>query len=238
MTSSRNANVRPASPECDEGTGMKRGSTSGTLTRANFVDALILDDHGEALAAIRNIRKRMPGIERQRRQHRADVGVEMIGEICLDLRAVLRRIEKVNAGRGEERPQFAFPAAGDVDQHPFRARSRGGQLFAEGQPVRRDRRQSRALLPRERRHTDHEELVEIVRGNRQELDALQQRMAVGPRLIEHPLVERQPTQLAIDVEPWIAQVWRTLLTVGRGGMHDDAVANRPILWLLRHLSND
>ena len=37
MTSSRNANVRPPFGAMFSGTGTKRGSMSGTLTRANLV---------------------------------------------------------------------------------------------------------------------------------------------------------------------------------------------------------
>ena len=45
---------------------------------------------------------------------------------------------------------------------------------------------------------DHEELVEVRRGDRGELDALQQRLRRVGRFLEHALVERQPGQLAVD----------------------------------------
>ena len=56
-------------PDIAAGIGMKRGRTSGTFTRANFVVALILDHDREALAAVRDIGKGMAAIERQGRQH-------------------------------------------------------------------------------------------------------------------------------------------------------------------------
>ena len=50
------------------------------------------------------------------------------------------------------------------------------------------------------------ELVEVVRGDCQELDAFQQRLGAVSRLREHAGVERQPAQLAVDVQRRIAEV--------------------------------
>ena len=49
-------------------------------------------------------------------------------------------------------------------------------------------------------HPHHEELVEIRRGNRHELDALEQRRGGIGRFFDHPFVEREPRQLAVQVE--------------------------------------
>jgi hypothetical protein len=45
----------------------------------------------------------------------------------------------------------------------------------------------------------HEKLVEIGTDNRHELDPLQQRGAFVLRLVQHPPVERQPGQFAVQI---------------------------------------
>ena len=45
---------------------------------------------------------------------------------------------------------------------------------------------------------DHEELIKVIGGNRQESHPLQRGMAGIDRFFEHPAVEMQPGQFAID----------------------------------------
>ena len=52
---------------------MKRGRPSGIFTRANFVRRPCRTDDSEVLAAVRNERERMSGIEGQRRQQRKNL---------------------------------------------------------------------------------------------------------------------------------------------------------------------
>ena len=67
---------------------------------------------------------------------------------------------------------------------------------------------ARRLLCHDRigRHADHEELIEVRRSNRGELEPLEQRRRRIARLVEDALVERQPGQLAIDEQRRIG--WR------------------------------
>src|SRR5690606_8926386 len=51
---------------------------------------------------------------------------------------------------------------------------------------------------------DHEELVQVRREDREEPDALQERLARVLSELEHPLVERQPAQLAVR-EPVVGE---------------------------------
>ena len=55
-----------------------------------------------------------------------------------------------------------------------------------------------AQLALEAGDANHEELVEIVGGDGEEADPFEQRMGVVVRLLEHPAVELEPRQLAID----------------------------------------
>ncbi len=49
-------------------------------------------------------------------------------------------------------------------------------------------------------HADFEKLIEVGGEYREKLDALEQRRRRIVRLLEHPPVELQPTQLTIDIE--------------------------------------
>jgi hypothetical protein len=62
-----------------------------------------------------------------------------------------------------------------------------------------------AALPRQRRHAYHEKLVEVICGDGEKLDALQQGMDVQPSLRQDPFVEREPAQFPIDIEGAIAR---------------------------------
>src|SRR5262249_2651111 len=73
-----------------------------------------------------------------------------------------------------------------------------------GEPVRALDRDAGAQLALEAGNADHEELIEIVGGNRQKPDALEQGMGVVCRFLEDPAVELQPRQLSID-EPFRAR---------------------------------
>ena len=110
MTSSRNANVRPRRRPMRR-TGTKRGSTSGILTRANFVRPAVPDDDREVLAAVRDERKRMAGIERQRRQQREDLASEVRRQVAAGSRRCSRR------ARGTGRRARRAPAAARRCQH-------------------------------------------------------------------------------------------------------------------------
>jgi hypothetical protein len=53
---------------------------------------------------------------------------------------------------------------------------------------------------------DHEELVEVARVDGDELDALQPRLIRVKGLFEHPFVEAQPRDLAVDEQARMVKV--------------------------------
>ena len=57
----------------------------------------------------------------------------------------------------------------------------------------------------ERRDPDHEELVEVGPVDRDELEPLEQRVALVERLFEDAVVELQPRELAVDVQRRIVE---------------------------------
>ena len=86
---------------------------------------------------------------------------------------------------------------GDEDVRPVPDR---GQLLGGRQAGQVRRGRFLFDFAPDRGHTDHEELVEIRRGDGRELDPLEQRRRGIRRLLEHALVEGQPRQLAIEEE--------------------------------------
>ena len=73
------------------------------------------------------------------------------------------------------------------------------QLFARGQAVGRAHRQSHLVAAFQPGDPDHVELVEVGREDREELRPLQQRQRRVGGQREHPGVEVQPAQFAIEV---------------------------------------
>ena len=74
-----------------------------------------------------------------------------------------------------------------------------GELVLGGPAVGRQRGLARLDLLAQAGDADLEELVEVAREDREELDPLEQRVALVACLVQHARVEFQPRQLAIDV---------------------------------------
>ena len=150
-------------------------------------------------AHVRNERKRMRRIDRKRRQHRIDVVHEL-------------RVEPLPVG-------FRLVPCGSTTAMPALRSSpseRSHTRCCSRHQIRRRRvdRVELLLRPRGRRRTasstcaltmpskagdaHHVELVEVGCRNRQEAQALEQRMALVLGLFQHARVEGKPRQLAID----------------------------------------
>ena len=164
--------------------------------------------HREVHAQVRDIRERVPRVERQRREDGKDVILEILGQPRVDRRRVLGGLEKVDALGGEQRPQRLAPARGLIVDLRERARANRRQLLIGGLAVDRDLFDAGPELLQDGRDAHHEELVQVGAGNGEELDALEQRVRWILRLREHPLVERQPAQFTIDIERRVAEIVR------------------------------
>ena len=153
---------------------------------------------GDGGAEIGNERERMRRVDGERRQHREDVAEEVILEPGPFGLRQAGSLGEDDALFEQDIPQFA-PApllvGGEVRDGDRDLR----QLLLGRQPILRRGGDARAHLADEARDADHEELVEIVRRDRQESQLLQKRMVAVRSLLEHPPVELQPGQLAVDV---------------------------------------
>ena len=139
----------------------------------------------------------MRGIDRDRRQHREDMVEEMLLEPVALLIGKLVGAQHVNAGFGEQRlerdPVFLL-LRGQLGDGAVDA----VELLGGRQPVLARRLDAGHDLAAQARHADHVELVEVRGGDRQEAQALEQRMALVLGLLQHPLIELKPGQLAIE----------------------------------------
>ncbi len=98
------------------------------------------------------------------------------------------------------------PDRGLILQHLSRALTHRLELLLRVVSVRRDVFDLFANLLQRRRDANHEELVEIRAGDREELHTLEQRVRGVARLCQNALVELQPTELAVDIQRRVLQV--------------------------------
>jgi hypothetical protein len=106
--------------------------------------------------------------------------------VAADSVRVLLFFEKSDAGIGERGPQQILPARRLISHHLHGALADRHELLRHGQTVGRHLFEAGALALAEHRHTHHEELVEVGADDGEELDALEQGMMIGDRLIEKP----------------------------------------------------
>ena len=148
-------------------------------------------------AKIGNERERMRRIDRERREQREHVGEEVILQPVLVGLLHLGAANQGDAGSGEFRPQFD-PALLLVPAKPRHRFADAEQLLVGGEPVGALGHDALAHLALEAGDAHHEEFIKVVGGNRQEAHPLQQRMVLVGSLLQHPAIEVQPGQLAVD----------------------------------------
>ena len=139
----------------------------------------------------------MRRVDGERREDRKDVVQEIVFEPAGFGLGEFLAVDDDDALMQEIVLQLA-PAALLVrgEHRHFRADPR--QLLLRRQAVLRRRLDARADLPAQAGDAHHEELVEIVRRDREEAKLLEERMVSVRRLLEHAAVELEPGQLAVD----------------------------------------
>ena len=159
------------------------------------------DRDREVEREVRDERERVGGVERERRQGRKDLVLEEPAHPRLALRRELFHPSHADALPVEADEEVLVPA-------PVRGLDEGGQRRPDlGElPHGREAVQRRldhalgqlALQPCD---PDHEELVQVVREDREELHPLEERVRRVERLLEHAAVELDPAQLPVDEQP-------------------------------------
>ena len=148
----------------------------------------------------------MPGVERERREHRVDVVLEVTAQPRGRRRGPLVGIEQRDRLGRERGSQAVFPARGLVVEHRARALEDGSQLLEGVLPVGGNVLDPGPDLLQQRRDPHHEELVEIGADDGEELHPLEQGVVGVVGLREHALVELEPAQFAVQVQRMVPQV--------------------------------
>ena len=196
---------------------MRRGKTHQRVHRSVVGVALELEREGEA--EVGNERERVRRVDRQRRQHREDVEEEIVlqplavaGRQRGDVADDDPRLFELGAQRAP-----ALLLRGDEFGDP---RADALELLGGREAVVGELRHAGEHLADQAGDADHEEFVEIVGRDRQEAQPLEQRMIAVVRFLQHPAVELQPRQLAVD-EPLgrFEQSRRRVFGGGRCGLH-------------------
>ncbi len=175
------SSTKRRSPLAASSTGTNRGSVGGIFTRAKWssiaVARRLFELDGEREREVRDVRERVAAIDRQRREHRKDALVE--GALQRTLRFVVEfgDAQEADALALERRKQLVVEDVhlpGKRGAQPLRD---CGEMLGRRAAVFRTAHDLSLDLLLDRRHADHEELVEIGSVNRDELQALEQRVA-------------------------------------------------------------
>ena len=156
--------------------------------------------HAEREREARDVRERLPGPDRERRQHRVDLAWRSAprarsssSSVASSTRAdddPLRRERRARARRA--RASTARPSARATRSRTSASVCCGVRPSGE-----------RTLTPgddlvEQAGDAHHEELVEVRREDRAELDALEQRLGRVGGELEHALVQVEPRELAVE----------------------------------------
>ena len=160
----------------------------------------VADADREVEREARDVGERVRGVDRERHQHREDLGLEVLVDTrsrsssssCVpgdDLDAGIRQRGPHLRGPGIRVPQLQrVRVGGDVGEHLLRG---AADVRRHGEPG------DDAALEAGDAH--HEELVEVAREDREEVRPLEQGQGRILGEFEHALVEGEPAQLAVEV---------------------------------------
>ena len=206
----------------------------------------VVDQHGQVHAQVRDVGERPARIEGQGSEGREDLTLEMATQEFHLLALELLVAQHGQIGFAQGFAQVRFPAVHLSAQLGKKLSADGRQLFGRRHAVGWRGQYARFQLTPQAGHPDHEEFVEVVGEDRQELDALEERMPVVEGLLQYPAVELYPANLAVGEQRGVLQIgehWRFgMLCSGHhewmGGPHPMVIGGpcRPIYRFLEHCS--
>ena len=152
---------------------------------------------GDREAERADVRERMARIDGERCEDREDLVVEPLAERGVVLRdgAVIDDVDLL-ARQLALQPSVDRRLLRDELQDP---RPDRGKLVGRRATVGGDRRGGRLPLASKARDAHLEELVQVAREDGQELDPLEQRIAIVAGLVQDPRVELEPGELTIEI---------------------------------------
>ncbi len=187
------------STKCDGSTSSRRGRICGTLTRAKprspvsgsrkptAIDRLSVEMYGNGWPGSTASGVRTGKISSRKRWRSASWCSGMAAYSTSSTPSAASVAADVHEDRR---------VVGHELEH---ALARGRELFLGGPAVGRAGDLAGLDLLAQAGHAHLEELVEVAREDGQELDPFEQRVALVARLVQHPRVEFEPRQLAVDV---------------------------------------
>ena len=144
------------------------------------------------------MRKRMRRVDGQWSERGKDFAYEVLAENIPLLLVQFRDMPDMNAGLAQFRQNIVFPT-GLMSIEMHRELTANGQhLFRGRHGVRRRLTRASRDLAAETGDSDHKELVQIGRKDRQELDALQKRIPGVFRFLQHTQVKLEPAEFAVQ----------------------------------------
>src|SRR5438132_5868584 len=168
---------------------------------------LALEPHDEVQALVLDAWEGPRGIEPEGGEHRLHLAFEVVLEPERLPRSPFAGPEQGHAFCGERRQQEAVEAAVLVGHQTRRPIVDRGELLGDRHPIGRQLA-AELLQLLESGDANLEELIEIAAGDAEEPEPLEQRHRLIERLVEHPLIELEKRQLAIDVVLWRLEIRR------------------------------
>ncbi len=161
---------------------------------------------GQIQAEIRDVGEGTARVDPQWGEDRKDLCLEVGAQPIAISISKISIAKNLDAGGVQQRLQFFIEDPTLLLHHGEHDGAKLFELLGGGHAVRRQVDHAGLDLILQARDTDHEELVEIRAEDRQELDALEERMAGILHLLQHPAIELDPAQLPIEIQRRILEV--------------------------------
>ena len=171
----------------------------------------VVDQHGQVHAQVCDVGERSARIEGQGSEGREDLTLEMAAQEFHLLALEFLVAQHGQIGFAQGFAQVRLPAIHLSAQLRKKFSADGRQLFGRCHAVGWRGQHARFQLTPQAGHPDHEEFVEVVGEDRQELDALEKRMPVVESLLQYPAVELHPANLAVGEQRGVVEIgdhWR------------------------------
>jgi len=172
--------------------------------------------HGERYGEVRDEREWVGTVERKGSEDREDLLPEESLKGMPVLFPEFPVLEDRDAGSLQGGEEIFFPERHLLPDERKQCPVYGPKLPGRAHAVRGSLEDSLLNLPVQPRDPDHEELVEVVGEDREELDPFQEGVAPICRLLEHPPVELDPGEFPVDEE---ARVFKEVALLPVPGHH-------------------
>ncbi len=164
------------------------------------------EHHAHVDALVAHVRERVHRVDRDRREHRKDVLVEMGIERRQVFGGQLLGLNQCDACCAQPRTHFVRPDSVALRDQLVCALADGRELLHRRHAIRRNFLDLAGELRLQPRDPHHEELVQVAGEDRQELQALEQRHSLVARFRDHARVELEPGKLAIDEQARVVEL--------------------------------